>query len=438
MSPEADDRRDIPSGTHTRTFAAATDAPPLRHSWSTAGRAVEDAGGREILLQRGIAILTVLFGILGFIAATTPAGTQGSALRTTILLLVVASTIPVAFSVSKISFGNVWWSRPRSMRAHNHLFVAYADIGVAAALCTFASPLLALHGATTFAVVGAYVAHFVRFRVVIAHLVFSSTVIVALAARAVYDGHPIGMVLYFALVSLVASNGIVLLLSAYSTAFKSTMQTQLDWANTDALTGVLNRRGFSVAADSIVAATPPVAVIMLDVDRFKQINDAYGHSVGDAILSRLAARVQELAGPDAVVGRLGGDEFAVALRSSPQAVRILIHAIQQTPLDVLSGSPVTVSIGAAIYREGPTLSDEYRDLLEQATALADEALLMAKNAGRNTHTIIDHDHVAERTQEQRIAPIDSLRSRRRRLIHSPNTHEPGRHSQVGLNAIPFS
>lgn len=428
MSPEADDRRDIPSGTHTRTFAAATDAPPLRHSWSTAGRAVEDAGGREILLQRGIAILTVLFGILGFIAATTPAGTQGSAVRTTILLLVVASTIPVAFSVSKISFGNVWWSRPRSMRAHNHLFVAYADIGVAAALCTFASPLLALHGATTFAVVGAYVAHFVRFRVVIAHLVFSSTVIVALAARAVYDGHPIGMVLYFALVSLVASNGIVLLLSAYSTAFKSTMQTQLDWANTDALTGVLNRRGFSVAADSIVAATPPVAVIMLDVDRFKQINDAYGHSVGDAILSRLAARVQELAGPDAVVGRLGGDEFAVALRSSPQAVRILIHAIQQTPLDVLSGSPVTVSIGAAIYREGPTLSDEYRDLLEQATALADEALLMAKNAGRNTHTIIDHDHVAERTQEQRIAPIDSLRSRRRRLIHSPNTHEPGRHS----------
>ncbi|QUD85439.1 diguanylate cyclase [Gordonia polyisoprenivorans] len=380
----------------------------------------------------------MLFGILGFIAATTPAGTQGSALRTTILLLVVASTIPVAFSVSKISFGNVWWSRPRSMRAHNHLFVAYADIGVAAALCTFASPLLALHGATTFAVVGAYVAHFVRFRVVIAHLVFSSTVIVALAARAVYDGHPIGMVLYFALVSLVASNGIVLLLSAYSTAFKSTMQTQLDWANTDALTGVLNRRGFSVAADSIVAATPPVAVIMLDVDRFKQINDAYGHSVGDAILSRLAARVQELAGPDAVVGRLGGDEFAVALRSSPQAVRILIHAIQQTPLDVLSGSPVTVSIGAAIYREGPTLSDEYRDLLEQATALADEALLMAKNAGRNTHTIIDHDHVAERTQEQRIAPIDSLRSRRRRLIHSPNTHEPGRHSQVGLNAIPFS
>ncbi|OZC32492.1 sensor domain-containing diguanylate cyclase [Gordonia polyisoprenivorans] len=428
MSPEADDRRDIPSGTHTRTFAAATDAPPLRHSWSTAGRAVEDAGGREILLQRGIAILTVLFGILGFIAATTPAGTQGSAVRTTILLLVVASTIPVAFSVSKISFGNVWWSRPRSMRAHNHLFVAYADIGVAAALCTFASPLLALHGATTFAVVGAYVAHFVRFRVVIAHLVFSSTVIVALAARAVYDGHPIGMVLYFALVSLVASNGIVLLLSAYSTAFKSTMQTQLDWANTDALTGVLNRRGFSVAADSIVAATPPVAVIMLDVDRFKQINDAYGHSVGDAILSRLAARVQELAGPDAVVGRLGGDEFAVALRSSPQAVRILIHAIQQTPLDVLSGSPVTVSIGAAIYREGPTLSDEYRDLLEQATALADEALLMAKNAGRNTHTIIDHDHVAERTQEQRIAPIDSLRSRRRRLIHSPNTHGPGRHS----------
>ncbi|WP_253194098.1 GGDEF domain-containing protein [Gordonia sp. i37] len=349
-------------------------------------------------------------------------------MRTTILLIAAGSTIPVAFSVSRISFGSVWWSRPRSLRAHNHLFVAYADIGLTIALCTFASPLLALHGATTFAVVGAYVAHFVRFRVVIAHLVFSSAVIVALAARAVYDGHPIGMVLYFALVSLVASNGIVLMLSAYSTAFKSTMQTQLDWANTDALTGALNRRGFTVAADGIVAATPPVAVMMLDVDRFKQINDAYGHSVGDAILSRLAARVQELAGPDAVVGRLGGDEFAIALRAAPGAVCTLLHAIQETPIDVLSGSPVTVSIGAVIYREWPTLSHEYRDLLEQATALADEALLMAKNAGRNTHTIIDPDHVGEGAQLQRTAPIDSLRSRRRLLIHPPNTHEPGRHS----------
>lgn len=427
MSPEADDRPGTLLGNRTRAFAAATDAPQPRHSWSTAGRAVEDAGGREVLLQRGIAILTVLFGILGFIASTTPAGTQGSVVRTTILLIVAGSTIPVAFFVSRISFGSVWWSRPRSLRAHNHLFVAYADIGLTIALCTFASPLLALHGATTFAVVGAYVAHFVRFRVVIAHLVFSSAAIVALAARAVYDGHPIGMVLYFALVSLVASNGIVLMLSAYSTAFKSTMRTQLDWANTDALTGVLNRRGFSAAATCVLAATPPVAVMMLDVDRFKQINDAYGHSVGDAILSRLAARVQELAGLDAVVGRLGGDEFAVALRSSPQAVRILIHAIQQTPLDVLSGSPVTVSIGAVIYREWPTLSPEYRDLLGQATALADEALLMAKNAGRNTHTIIDPDHVDEAAQERHIARIDSLRSRRC-PIHPPNTHEHGRDS----------
>ncbi len=298
LSPEADDRRDIPSGTHTRTFAAATDAPPLRHSWSTAGRAVEDAGGREILLQRGIAILTVLFGILDSSPPRLPqeprvcGADDDPSSRGRV-------DDPGRFSVSKISFGNVWWSRPRSMRAHNHLFVAYADIGVAAALCTFASPLLALHGATTFAVVGAYVAHFVRFRVVIAHLVFSSTVIVALAARAVYDGHPIGMVLYFALVSLVASNGIVLLLSAYSTAFKSTMQTQLDWANTEALTGVLNRRGFSVAADSIVAATPTRRrdharrrPVQADQRRVR-------HSVGDAILSRLAARVQELAGPDA-------------------------------------------------------------------------------------------------------------------------------------------
>ena len=85
-------------------------------------------------------------------------------------------------------------------------------------------------------------------------------------------------------------------------------------SRTDPLTGLLNRRGFEQQAErAIETAEGGLAVILVDLDGFKQVNDTRGHAAGDAVLRVTATRLTEVAGPEALIGRLGGDEFALLL-----------------------------------------------------------------------------------------------------------------------------
>jgi diguanylate cyclase (GGDEF)-like protein len=89
-----------------------------------------------------------------------------------------------------------------------------------------------------------------------------------------------------------------------------------DLATRDVLTGLINRRGFSETLDTAFATCVPMSLLYLDLDRFKQVNDRYGHATGDELLKCVAQRLTHLAGPDDCVARLGGDEF-VLLRRGP-------------------------------------------------------------------------------------------------------------------------
>ncbi|RYG87750.1 MAG: GGDEF domain-containing protein [Alphaproteobacteria bacterium] len=89
-----------------------------------------------------------------------------------------------------------------------------------------------------------------------------------------------------------------------------------DQATRDPLTALVNRRGFSEALDAAFAAGTPMSLLYIDLDRFKQVNDRYGHAIGDELLTCVAQRLGHLAGPDDCVARLGGDEF-VLLRRGP-------------------------------------------------------------------------------------------------------------------------
>lgn len=82
-------------------------------------------------------------------------------------------------------------------------------------------------------------------------------------------------------------------------------------AHTDSLTGLANRRFFLAELEGAVASDVPFTLAMMDVNRFKSINDHWGHLVGDQVLTTAGARFQKAVGPDALVARLGGDEFAV-------------------------------------------------------------------------------------------------------------------------------
>ncbi len=156
-------------------------------------------------------------------------------------------------------------------------------------------------------------------------------------------------------------------------------------ASQDPLTGIANRRAFDEALTLGFAdgEDPLVAVLILDIDDFKDINDTAGHATGDAVLRSLAERLTRLVREDTVVARLGGDEFGVVLNgaSSHQVDGIAQRLIEglNEPLDV-PGSDVAlrVSIGSAANSgnaAGP----------EALVDMADAALYVAKRSGKNRH-----------------------------------------------------
>lgn len=126
-------------------------------------------------------------------------------------------------------------------------------------------------------------------------------------------------------------------------------------ATTDELTGLPNRRGLHQAYAAVAGRGTPPAVLMLDLTRFKQVNDRYGHDAGDALLRHAAAQLTVVAArAGGVAGRLGGDEFALVLpdrtdQSLLEAVHHLEHALALPAVvpDVATPVPVSAVIGAA-------------------------------------------------------------------------------------------
>ena len=161
----------------------------------------------------------------------------------------------------------------------------------------------------------------------------------------------------------------------------------LEWtAAHDALTGLLNRAAFTAAAEEAMRRAEQfgarVALIMVDIDRFKLVNDTLGHDVGDAVLLAVAARLTSVAGARGTVGRLGGDEFAVLVAGYAAEGAIAALATQlllelRRPLHHRTGVLGTrATLGIALRAPG---LDEAGDLFKAA----DLALYHAKDAGRD-------------------------------------------------------
>ncbi|MFZ4176647.1 GGDEF domain-containing protein [Streptomyces griseoincarnatus] len=91
------------------------------------------------------------------------------------------------------------------------------------------------------------------------------------------------------------------------------LHKQLAATRKDPLTGLMRRDAYAARACRLLARHDDTTVVMVDADRFKEINDRLGHAAGDTVLASIAARLTAWAGPRAAIGRLGGDEFAVVL-----------------------------------------------------------------------------------------------------------------------------
>jgi diguanylate cyclase (GGDEF)-like protein len=166
----------------------------------------------------------------------------------------------------------------------------------------------------------------------------------------------------------------------------------------DQLTGLANRTLFRQRVAQAVAnarrAKHPFAVVLLDMDRFKEINDALGHDAGDAFLQEVAMRLQACSRETDTVARLGGDEFAIvaqpiAHRDDVSTVAARVLDALRRPFDLM-GTQVTpaASVGVATFPDSGQDSDSL-------LAAADAAMYVAKSSGRNTF----HVHGFELTQK---------------------------------------
>ncbi|OJY66932.1 MAG: hypothetical protein BGP16_17025 [Sphingobium sp. 66-54] len=155
-------------------------------------------------------------------------------------------------------------------------------------------------------------------------------------------------------------------------------------ATTDSLTGLLNRAGFLQQLEhaQLSAAPGALSIAMIDVDRFKLINDNAGHQVGDAVLREIATRISSQVRSSDAVCRLGGDEFTILLATSDwetvqDICQRIVRAISANPIRLPSGKTIRAAVSCGVARLHADLTGE--ECMHQA----DVALYEAKRAGRN-------------------------------------------------------
>lgn len=206
------------------------------------------------------------------------------------------------------------------------------------------------------------------------------------------------MLLWWLCVSIAVTLGMILMTS-------ERLQADLDGqANRDPLTGALNRRSFALFTEKAMAQSrrhnKPLSVMIMDLDRFKLINDRLGHEAGDEMLCRFVATADEALRDDDIFCRYGGEEF-VALLPNTTAQKALVAAerlratFEKVATEVIPDNtlrPITVSIGIADLGR----DEDFESLLRRA----DTALYDAKAAGRNRCLLAENIIIQIKTDAQ--------------------------------------
>ena len=178
------------------------------------------------------------------------------------------------------------------------------------------------------------------------------------------------------------------------------LRTAQHQAHHDDTTGLPNRRAFLAAVDEAIGSNGVFGLVLLDLDRFKEINDRHGHEAGNDLLTAVGRRLAQLPSPVRLAARLSGDEFALLVHGGSddtfRAAQLAAAVTTAAPVGLDGGATVTVavSVGYTTSRPGVTAPALLRE--------ADEAMYCAK---RGTGGICHHDPNAE-------APAGRCRDRR--------------------------
>ncbi|GIJ06822.1 putative bifunctional diguanylate cyclase/phosphodiesterase [Micromonospora andamanensis] len=216
-------------------------------------------------------------------------------------------------------------------------------------------------------------------RVVLPYLPVGGAIVATMLARDASGHTP--MPIFLAMMALLATLALRQGLAANENLRLVVQLRKL--AYVDQLTGLPNRLAFTRRLRGALRGTNRVAVLLLDLDGFKQVNDRFGHTTGDTLLSGLSRRMRRAVGDDGMIARIGGDEFAVLVTDgrplAPERLaERLLAALQPSPGEELVGVHPSASIGIAEY--GPQ-HISHTDLLRDA----DIAMYAAKAAGKSAY-----------------------------------------------------
>ncbi|MGV8871537.1 MAG: GGDEF domain-containing protein [Rhodococcus sp. (in: high G+C Gram-positive bacteria)] len=262
-------------------------------------------------------------------------------------------------------------------------FLVFGDVGLASVILLDV-PTSALIGTFLFALTGSMCTFFLGPKLLVAHLVFANLVIVYIGVAAYVQGlwgpwDAIAAVL----VAGGATSGVPIFAQiAWSLVSEDARQSEID-----PLTRTKNRRGLQNAIEDLwtVAHAEQLAfvLVLVDIDRFKSVNDRYGHDQGDAVIVLVSERLSDHFGKFGVVARTGGEEFVAVMVGEAEQLCELVREVSGTLTDRSDPIPVTVSAGAVVLAPDSEAWKSGLDMVNDATRAADSLMYRAKAAGGN-------------------------------------------------------
>ncbi|OBJ39719.1 hypothetical protein A5630_02045 [Mycolicibacterium mucogenicum] len=330
-------------------------------------------GGIQLLVGGCAALLAAISIVIQF----SPAGPSTALSR----------GVSSVFAVSALVWALLWWFGPWPSRAMSIAFIVYADIGISVVALLDSNRLAGFFGLNALLLISVYTKFFEGPKVLALHTVWVLMVTALFAADIAWgpDGDP-----YLALAKTLAAIASFVVLPAVVQFGIWVLRNDAHDSVTDQLTGLLNRRGLNLRIESFLAdrahrsiAGACVTVLVIDLDRFKNVNDTYGHAVGDAVLMRSAERIRGVVRSSALVARVGGEEFVVVDVTSPQQVLGISERIRAAIAAPADMAPVTASIGVASVAL-PDFSkgdEDAQSVLDATIECADHAMFSAKRGG---------------------------------------------------------
>lgn len=316
-----------------------------------------------------LAAILAMLAMATFLMMLSPSGPQNTSQKIV--------SIAVMAGLSAIAAGYAWrWPT----RRQSQLASVAGTLFIAAACLADSDPRAGMLGCTAFIGLAGYIGFFHCARYLSLTLTISLVTAAICAVRIAVAGDPA-----MALSKLLVMGGGILAVPFCGQVLVHWLSVDALKSSTDALTGLRNRRGFHRAASDLItgAAGDPersITVVMIDLDAFKAVNDAYGHTVGDMTLIAVADSLRRASPEDAVVGRIGGEEFLVA-EITPAGKADDTAERLRTAIATMSWN-VTASLGVSSIGL-VEVTGNIRELISGLIAAADAAMYEAKRAGGN-------------------------------------------------------